>query len=85
MYPQKGLLLPGADADVVILDPEAEQTLLQENLHGPADFSLYDGMKVKGRIRAVYLHGTLIAGNNAFLGRRGQGRFLPRGRNMHRD
>lgn len=85
LYPQKGLLLPGADADVVIIDPEAEQTLLQENLHGPADFSLYDGMKIKGRIKAVYLRGTLIAGNNAFLGRRGQGRFLPRGRNMHRD
>ncbi len=85
LNPVKGRLLPGADADVVILNPGVERTLLQEDLHGPADYSLYDGLKLKGRIEAVFLCGNLTAKDNAFLGRRGQGSLLRRGSSMYRD
>ncbi|SBV96844.1 D-stereospecific phenylhydantoinase [uncultured delta proteobacterium] len=73
LYPRKGALLPGSDADIVILDPKAGQTLQTGSLHGPSDFSLYEGMRLTGRIDAVFLRGKMIAANGAFTGERGMG------------
>ena len=80
LYPKKGALIPGADADLVILDPAARTVLRAENLHGPSDYSLYEGMPLQGRIDAVFLRGALVAEHNEFLGKRGAGQFLKRGR-----
>ena len=76
IYPQKGTLAPGSDADIVILDPKAEYTLQAGQLHGPSDFSLYDGMRLKGRIETVFLRGEVVADRGAFTGKRGMGMLL---------
>jgi len=76
IYPQKGTLAPGSDADIVILDPQAEFTLHAETLHGPSDYSLYDGMRLKGRVETVFLRGEKVAENGAFGGKRGMGNLL---------
>lgn len=73
LYPKKGELVPGSDADVVIFDPTAEYTLHTSQLHGPSDFSLYDGMRLTGRVERVFLRGKLVAENSAFTGARGMG------------
>ncbi len=85
IYPQKGALLPGSDADVVIFDPMATGVLQASELHGPADYSLYEGMPLQGRIESVFLRGRRIANDNVFLGQRGEGHFLRRGRSMHME
>ena len=85
LFPQKGDILPGSDADVVILDPEARYILQNNDLHGPSDYSLYEGMTLTGRIDAVYLRGVLMADQTGFLGKRGAGQLLRRGRCMYSD
>jgi dihydropyrimidinase len=69
LYPRKGTLLPGADADIVILKGEAEHQIQDEA-------SVYNGNKVKGSISHVFLRGEQIVRNGKFLG--GKGRFLKR-------
>ena len=76
IYPRKGALLPGSDADIVIFDPTANQTLQAGILHGPSDFSLYDGMRLTGRVDSVFLRGEQIADGATFRGRRGMGTLL---------
>lgn len=76
LYPRKGSLSPGSDADVVILDPTAESTVRGGDLHGGSNFSLYDGMRLQGRIDRVFLRGRTIAENGKFTGERGMGALL---------
>ena len=80
LYPRKGTLQPGADADVVILDPNGTRTLTQSALHSAADYTCYEGMELAGRIDLVLSHGEVIVKDNQFLGRKGAGRYLKRGR-----
>ena len=80
LYPRKGALLPGSDADVVLLDPGGRRTLTQSTLHSAADYTCYEGMELAGRIDLVLSHGEIIVRDNQFLGRKGAGRYLKRGR-----
>ena len=80
LYPQKGTLQPGADADVVILDPNGTRTLTQSTLHSAADYTCYEGMELQGKIDLVLSRGEVIVQDNQFLGRKGAGRYLKRGR-----
>ena len=73
LYPRKGVLAPGSDADVVIFDPTAEHVLHAGQLHGPSDFSLYDGMRLAGRVDCVFLRGKKVAQDGEFTGERGMG------------
>ena len=73
LYPKKGALSPGSDADVVIFDPKAEYTLQTGQLHGPGDFSLYDGLRLTGRVDCVFLRGKKVAQDGEFTGERGMG------------
>jgi dihydropyrimidinase len=86
LYPKKGALMPGSDADLVILNPgyapENTCALSASDLHGPSDYSVYEGFRLAGRIEAVYLRGRRIVHNNTYAGKPGDGRFLQRGRNM---
>lgn len=78
LYPEKGVIRPGADADLVILDPRPESVLTHSRMHGAADYTIYEGMRIQGEIRKVMQRGRVIAEGRRFLGERGAGRFLRR-------
>lgn len=80
LYPQKGVIRPGADADLVLLDPEKSWTMTTDRLHGNADYTCYEGMRLRGAIDRVLLRGKTVALNGDFTGERGGGRYLRRGR-----
>jgi len=79
LFPGKGSLEPGTDADILIFDPKAESVLNNETCHTAAGYTAYDGMKVKGKAETVILRGEIILQNGEFLGKRGSGKFLPAG------
>lgn len=60
MYPQKGCIAPGSDADIVVWNPDVSWTLTKENQVANVDYQAYEGFAVKGRAEKVYLHGQLV-------------------------
>lgn len=78
LYPQKGIIAPGSDADLVIVDLKKKVTLSPAMLHNNISYSLYDGMKLTGYPVATIASGKVIAENGQFFGKRGTGRFLHR-------
>lgn len=80
LYPKKGALVPGADADVVVWDPERTQSLSASALHMRTDYSPYEGRTVKGAPSLVFSRGEAIVEDGRWLdaGRAGRGRFLKR-------
>jgi dihydropyrimidinase len=78
LAPQKGNLEPGADADIVLFDPREEWTMNRQSLHMAADWSAYEGIRVKGRIKNVFSRGELIIDGKRCLAEKGRGRFLHR-------
>lgn len=80
MYPRKGSLLEGTDADIVVFDPEADFTIRDSNRHTASGYTPYDGFKVRGMPVLTMLRGTIIARDGEFIGERGCGRFIEAGR-----
>ncbi|HQJ50319.1 MAG TPA: dihydropyrimidinase [Anaerolineae bacterium] len=78
LYPRKGVIAVGADADLVIYDPQRRVTLSQANLHQRVDYCPYEGREVVGYPSVVLLRGEVIVENGQFVGRRGQGQFVRR-------
>ena len=78
MYPKKGAILPGSDADLLIIDSDKTEILRSEDMKSSCDYCTYEGLKVKGSIYMVFNRGNLIAKENEFLGTKGYGRFIPR-------
>ncbi|MFJ6248715.1 MULTISPECIES: dihydropyrimidinase [unclassified Streptomyces] len=78
LYPQKGTLAPGADADVVIYDPHATQVLSAETHHMNVDYSAYEGRTVTGRVETVLSRGEVVIDRRTYVGRAGHGVFTPR-------
>jgi dihydropyrimidinase len=76
MYPQKGIIAPGSDADLVIMDPDKKHSLNAADLHQGTDLSVYEGMIVTGWPAATILRGQVIAENDEYVGKPGQGRFV---------
>ena len=79
LWPRKGTLLPGSDADVVIYDPEPECTASADGLHYLAGYTPYEGMRLQGRVRATISRGQIIYREGQFTGRKGWGQFIERG------
>jgi dihydropyrimidinase len=79
LYPRKGTLAPGSDADVVIFDPEREVTFAHKSLHMRVDYNPYEGRRVKGAPTHVFSRGKLVVEGEKWLGKAGDGRFLKRG------
>ena len=80
LYPRKGTIEAGADADLVILNPEKEWILTTQKMHSAVDYTCYEGMKINGAVERVILRGKTVALNGAFTGARGDGLYLRRGR-----
>ncbi len=78
MYPQKGVLQPGSDADIVLVDPDAVMTLSANTLHYGIDSSVYEGKQVKGLPVLTMRRGEIIARDGQFLAEPGSGKFLHR-------
>ncbi|MER7012669.1 dihydropyrimidinase [Saccharopolyspora sp. NPDC000359] len=78
LHPRKGTIAPGADADVVIYDPNREQVLSARTHHMNVDYNAYEGKQVTGAVRTVLSRGRVVVDDGEYLGRAGHGRFLPR-------
>ncbi|MGW2814041.1 dihydropyrimidinase [Streptomyces sp. NPDC001415] len=78
LYPKKGTIAPGADADVVIYDPHAEQVISAETHHMNVDYSAYEGRRVTGRVETVLSRGEPVIHDRQFTGRAGHGCYVPR-------
>jgi dihydropyrimidinase len=78
LYPRKGTIAIGADADLVVWDPEKRHTLSKDTLHMRVDYSPFEGREVVGGPTHVLQRGRVIVEGGKFLGRPGQGQFLRR-------
>ncbi len=78
LWPRKGALAVGSDADIVLWNPEKTVTLSASTHHMRVDYSLYEGRTVTGAPETVLSRGEVIVDRGAFLGRAGRGRFLKR-------
>ncbi|MEZ5425421.1 MAG: dihydropyrimidinase [Pyrinomonadaceae bacterium] len=79
LFPKKGTVAVGSDADLVIFDPEKEHIFGVENEHMNVDYSSYEGWKVKGKVETVLSRGRVVIENGECLEAKGSGRFLKRG------
>jgi dihydropyrimidinase len=78
LYPRKGSLAPGADADLVLWDPQREVTLSAASLHQNCDSTPYEGQTVTGYPRTVLRRGQVVVEDGAFVGEAGTGQYLRR-------
>ena len=78
LYPQKGSISIGADADIVVYDPNRTRTISAKTHHMNVDYSCYEGRKVQGASDIVMSRGSVIVRDGEFTGRKGQGRFVKR-------
>lgn len=82
LYPRKGALLPGSDADIAIWDPEKKVKYGVAHAHQRTDYNLYEGWELTGMPEKVFLRGQLIVDGEQWLGKAGNGKFLKRGEGM---
>ncbi|GHU26034.1 dihydropyrimidinase [Spirochaetia bacterium] len=80
MYPQKGVIQKGSDADLVIIDPCKKWTVRHSVLHSNVDYSAYEGMELTGYPEYSIARGEIVAHNATFTGTKGKGQFIPRKR-----
>jgi dihydropyrimidinase len=80
LYGKKGVIAPGADADVVIYNPNGHTSIgLGKTHHMNMDYSAWEGFEIDGHVDTVLSRGTVVINDNAFLGRAGHGQFVKRG------
>ena len=78
LYPRKGTIAVGSDADIVIWDPKYEHTLSAASHHMHVDYSMFEGKKIKGNAETVLSQGEVVVQNNKFSGSAGSGNFIKR-------
>jgi len=78
LYPRKGTIAVGSDADLVIFDPKRQHTISAKTHHMRVDYSMFEGIKVTGMPRTVISRGEVVVDGDKFLGQPGRGQFLKR-------
>ncbi|GAC1383093.1 MAG: dihydropyrimidinase [Ktedonobacteraceae bacterium] len=78
LFPRKGTLAPGSDADIVIFDPNATATITAATQHQRVDYTPYEGMLMQGSPDTVFLRGRIIVQNGQYIGGQGGGQYLHR-------
>tara|TARA_B100000676_G_scaffold123709_1_gene123341 strand:- start:112 stop:588 length:477 start_codon:yes stop_codon:yes gene_type:complete len=79
LYPQKGVIAPGSDADIVLYDPDATTRISVDTHHMSMDYSAYEGFNVEGKVDMVMSKGRILIEDDAYHGSKGHGAYLPRG------
>jgi len=77
IYPSKGVILPGSDADIILLDPEAEHTISSATHHSRMDTNVYEGRKIRGKVVTTISRGRVVWENGSLNVEPGTGRFIP--------
>ena len=83
LYPRKGVIAPGSDADIVVYDPSAKQTLSASTHHMNVDYSAYEGLEITGKVDTVLSRGRVVVDGDGWHGAKGHGRFLSRELNQY--
>jgi dihydropyrimidinase len=78
MFPKKGTIGVGSDADIILIDPDEEHVLSVDSHHMHVDYSAYEGWKLKGKIRTVLLRGKIAIDQDKCLVEKGYGKFIKR-------
>jgi dihydropyrimidinase len=78
LYPRKGALAVGSDADIVVIDPNRTWTVHWEDLHMIADFSCWEGWELRGKVTTTILRGAVLVEDERFVGSTSGGQFVPR-------
>jgi dihydropyrimidinase len=78
MYPKKGEIAPGSDADLVVWDPNARHTISAKTHHMRVDYSMFEGFECRGNARTVLSRGEAIVDGGRFFGKPGRGQYLKR-------
>ena len=79
LFPKKGTIAVGSDADIAIFDPQKEQIISARSHHMNVDYSAYEGKTIRGVVETVLSRGAVVIDNGEFKGKAGNGRFLKRG------
>jgi dihydropyrimidinase len=78
-FERKGAIEPGRDADLVLFDPRARGIMRADGLHHTSDYTPYEGLEAIGAVRSVFVRGRPVIRDGAFVGTRGDGKFVERG------
>lgn len=76
LYPRKGALIRGADADIVIFDPDHKETISHSTMHENVDYTPYEGIKLAGKVRTTLLRGQLLVRDGILVGNQKRGTFV---------
>ena len=80
LYPRKGTIAVGSDADIVIFDPERQHRITAAGQHSKSDYNLYEGTEVTGTPELVLRRGEVLVENGQLVARPGSGQFIRRAR-----
>ncbi len=79
LYPKKGIIAPGSDADIVLYDPNGRTRISVETHHMNMDYSAWEGWEIDGKVDTVISRGEVISSGGEYTGRPGRGKYVPRG------